>query len=479
MQTIRIANGAGFLGDWLLAPQRLVESAQVDYLTIEHLAELTMSILARQREKDPGAGYAEDFIEILRSLTPALHAQPGLKIIANSGGVNPQACARAAAKLLVAANLPEVAVGCVTGDDLLPRIESLMHEGELRNLDTGEPLSSLLAATPGRASSGTQPSPAPSPQLPAPIVAANAYLGARPIADALAAGARIVITGRVADASLTVGPAMHEFDWRWDDWDRLAAASVAGHLIECGAQVTGGYSTHWQTADLADVGYPIAELSSNGTAVITKPPGSGGTVSRRTVVEQLVYEIGDPRHYLTPDVDCDFTAVEVAVISPDRVQVTGATGRAAPDQLKVSLAYRDGWMASGTLLVYGPDCREKAAACGAIIFRRCELAGYELARTNVELLGHGAGVPGAFFHRKYQPPGELVLRVTAHDPRREAVECFVRQFAPLITSGPAGLAGYASGRPQVRPVFAYWPALVSKSLVQPRVEVRSAKEWLP
>ena len=309
------------------------------------------------------------------------------------------------------------------------------------------------------------------------IVSANAYLGARPIADALAAGARIVITGRVADASLTVGPAMHEFGWRWDDWDKLAAASVAGHLIECGAQVTGGYSVNWQDFDLADVGYPIAELSADGSAVITKPAGTGGAVTRRTVVEQLVYEIGDPQHYLTPDVDCDFTTVQVEDLGHDRVHVSRATGRPATDTYKVSLAYRDGWMASGTLLVYGPDCREKAEACGQIILERCKLAGFELARTNVELLGFGGGVPGAWFWRKYQTPGELVLRVTAHDPRREAVECFARQFAPLITSGPAGLAGYAAGRPQVRPVFAYWPTLVPKSLVTPQVEVRAAKEW--
>src|SRR5688500_3059839 len=339
MRSIRIANGAGFLGDWLDAPRRLVERAQVDYLTIEHLAELTMSILARLREKDANAGYAEDFLDILRSLTPALKQQPQLKIIANSGGMNPRACARAAAKALGEAGLGEVTIGCVTGDDLLPQIDRLLKHEQLQNLDTGDSLQSAIR----------------NPQ--SVIVSANAYLGARPIADALAKGARIVITGRVADASLAVGPAMHEFCCQWDDCDKLAAASVAGHLIECGAQVTGGYSVDWQDYELADVGYPIAELSDDGGAVITKPPGTGGAVTRRTVVEQLVYEIGDPQHYLTPDVDCDFTTIEVKDIGRDRVQVTGATGRPATDY-KVSLAYRDGWMASGTLLVYGPDCRE-------------------------------------------------------------------------------------------------------------------------
>jgi Acyclic terpene utilisation family protein AtuA len=466
---LRIANGAGFLGDWIDAPRRLVERAEVDYLTIEHLAELTMSILARQREKDPNAGYAEDFLYVMRSLTPALKKQPQLKIVANSGGVNPPACVRAAAAILDHAGLGDAPIGCVTGDDLLPRLDELLHAGcNLANLDTGQPLSTLAEET-------TQ-SQISNPRYP--IVSANAYLGARPIAEALAGGARIVITGRVADASLTVGPALHEFGCKWDDWNKLAAASVAGHLIECGAQVTGGYSVDWRQYDLADVGYPIAELSDDGGTVITKPPGTGGAVNRTAVIEQLVYEIGNPQHYLTPDVDCDFTTVEVAEIAPDRVAVSNATGRPPTDTYKVSLAYRDGWMASGQLLVYGSDCREKAETCGRIILERCKLAGYELARTNVELLGFGAGVPGAWFWRKYQTPGELVLRLTAHDPRREAIECFASQFAPLITSGPAGLAGYAAGRPQVRPVFAYWPTLVPKSSVQPRVEVRAAKEWV-
>jgi hypothetical protein len=465
MPPLRIANGAGFLGDWIDAPRRLVERAEVDYLTIEHLAELTMSILARQREKDPDAGYAEDFLEILRSLLPALKQQPQLKIVANSGGVNPPACSRAAAKILHEAGLGNMALACVAGDDLLPRLPELLSSGcELFNLDTGQPISELFESKIQNAKSK--------------ICSANAYLGARPITDALGTGARIVITGRVADASLTVGPAMHHFGWQWDDWNKLAAASVAGHLIECGAQVTGGYSVDWSNYKLVDVGYPIAEIAADGNSVITKPADTGGAVNRRTVVEQLVYEIGDPQHYLTPDVDCDFTTVQVAEVARDRVAVTGATGRAATATYKVSLAYRDGWMASGQLLVYGSDCREKAEMCGRVILERCKLAGFELARTHVELLGFGAGVPGAWFWRKYQTPGELVLRVTAHDPRREAVEYFAKQFAPLITSGPAGLAGYAAGRPQVRPVFAYWPTLVPKSLVQPRFETRSAKEWI-
>jgi hypothetical protein len=268
---------------------------------------------------------------------------------------------------------------------------------------------------------------------------------------------------------------VHEFGWKWDDWDRLAGASLAGHLIECGAQATGGLYRHWQDINLAEVGYPIAELNADGAAIITKPEGSGGVVSRETVCEQLVYEIGDPRHYLTPDVDVDSTTVEVANDSRDRVRVSGATGYPAPDRYKVSLAYRDGFSASGQLLVYGDDCVGKARVCAEMILARVRAAGFELEAAHMECLGAGEGVPGL-----HAPPNglrEVMLRLTVSDSRRSAVERFAKEFAPLITAGPAGLAGYAAGRPAVRPVFAYWPTLVPRDLVPAEVEVRTADEW--
>lgn len=454
-KTLRIANGAGFLGDNLDAPRQLVESAMVDYLTLEYLAELTLSILAQQRQADPEAGFAGDFLDVLASLVPALRAQPALRIVTNAGGMNPRSCARAAAQILADAGLADTSIGTVTGDDLLPRLPALQAAGcSLANLDTGQPLNHL----------GQK------------VVSANAYLGAQPIAAALAGGARLVITGRVADASLTVGPAMHEFGWAWDDWQRLAGASVAGHLIECGAQVTGGYSTDWVDNRLASVGYPIAELAEDSSAVITKPAGSGGRVQRRTVIEQLVYEIGDPAHYLTPDVDVDFTTVAVEEVGTDRVSVHGASGRPAPPTLKVSLAYAAGFMASSQLLVYGPDCIAKAQACARIIQEKLRQAGYTFDKLQIELLGAGAGVPGLT-----EPPAglrEVIMRITVQHPDRAAVQRFTKEFAPLITSGPAGLAGYASGRSPVRPVLAYWPTLVPRELVEPHSEVRSAAQWL-
>lgn len=457
---LRIGNGAGFLGDNLDAPRQLAEAGQLDYLTLEYLAELTLSILARVREKNPAAGFASDFLPVLASLHPALKQQPKLGIVTNAGGMNPPACARAAAAALVAAELGRVPVAVVTGDDLLPRLTELQAAGcRFEHLDTGAPLS----------------------ELGAPVVSANAYLGARPLVEALSQEARIVITGRVADASLTLAPAVHRFGWSWTDWPRLAAASVAGHLIECGAQCTGGFSTHWSELALGNVGYPIAELAQDGSCVITKPPGTGGRVDRATVAEQLVYEIGDPARYLTPDVAVDFTRVTLEEIGPDRVRVLGAQGQPAPETLKVSLAYRAGFTAAGQLVVYGREAVAKARACAEAVWQKLAAAGCRFEQQNVELLGAGEGVPGGPV-RSPAPgdqggPSEVVLRMAVRDPRREVVERFTRELAPLITAGPAGLAGYAAGRPEVRAVFAYWPTLVPRELVPARVLVRSAAEW--
>ncbi|HEX4148978.1 MAG TPA: acyclic terpene utilization AtuA family protein [Pirellulales bacterium] len=452
---IRIGNGAGFLGDSLAAPRRLIESAELDYLTLEYLAELTLSILARSREKDPRAGYAADFLEVLGDLAPALARQPRLKIVTNAGGVNPPGCVREAAAFLASAGLPGERVALVTGDDLLGRLDELQAAGcRFDNLDTGQPLASLAE----------------------PIVSANAYLGARPIAEALGQAARFVITGRVADASLTVGPAVHEFGWAWNAWQPLAGASVAGHMIECGAQATGGFYPHASEINLADVGYPIAVLAADGSCVISKPAGSGGRVNRETVSEQLLYEIGDPAHYLTPDVDVDFTTIELSDEGSDRVALRGATGRPATDTYKVSLAYKAGYTASCQLLVYGRDCTAKARSCAEIIFARLRASGYSFADAHVELLGAGEGVPGVF-----SPPADLrevMLRITVRHADRAAVERFTREVAPLATAGPAGLAGYTAARGVVRPVFAYWPTLVPKELVPWQVEVRAARDWI-
>jgi hypothetical protein len=311
------------------------------------------------------------------------------------------------------------------------------------------------------------------------VVSANVYLGAKPIVEALQQGASIVITGRVADASLTLAPAVHEFGWAWDDWDLLAAGTVVGHLIECGAQVTGGLWCNWQEApDLANVGYPIAEIEPAGTFRITKPPGSGGRINLETVSEQLLYEVGDPAAYLTPDVTADFTSVSLSESGPDTVQVQGARGKPATDSYKVSIAYRDGFTASGTLVVFGPDAPAKAKLAGQMILDRLERAGFKSEHSNIECLGAGDCVPGmvppianARTPAHSGSPPEVVLRVSVRDSRREAVERFTKEFAPLVTSGPPGITGYTTGRPPVREVFAYWPALLDKKLVSPLVRM--------
>ncbi len=447
MKRVRIGNGCGFWGDNLDAPRELAEHGRLDYLTLEYLAELTMSILALQKQRHPDAGFASDFLDVLQQLIPVLQRQPQLKIITNAGGMNPHGCAVRARALLDQAGMQSRRIAIVHGDDLLPRLDELLAQGHaFTNLDTGEPLSTIRDR----------------------LVSINAYLGCQPIVTALQQGADLVITGRVADASLTLGPAVYEFGWQWNDWDRLAAGTVAGHLIECGAQATGGLWCNWQETNLALVGYPIADIEESGAFILTKPPGSGGAINCETVAEQLLYEVGDPAAYLTPDVVADFTSVQLTECGRDEVRINGARGEPATDSYKVSIAYRDGWTASGTLVIAGPQAAMKARRCGEIIFERLRRAGVEPQHRNIECLGAGDSVPGVL---PIVDAPEVVLRVTVRDANRAVVERFSKEFAPLVTSGPPGVTGYTTGRPPVREVFAYWPALVAKSAVAAQVQL--------
>ncbi|HEX3148785.1 MAG TPA: acyclic terpene utilization AtuA family protein [Gemmataceae bacterium] len=450
MRRVRIGNGCGFWGDNLDAPIRLARDAKLDYLTLEYLAELTMSILALLRQRDPRSGFAHDFLDVLTRLTPSLSKQPNLKIVTNAGGMNPQSCAVRANAILADAGLSNRPVAVVSGDDLLPRLDELISAGHtLANLDTGEPIASVRSR----------------------MVSANAYLGARPIVDALNLGASIVITGRVADASLTVAPAVYEHGWAWTDLDRLCSATVAGHLIECGAQATGGLWTNWSAVpDLADVGYPIADIAADGSFRIEKPVGSGGAVNVETIAEQLLYEVGDPAAYLTPDVTADFTTIKLSEPLRNVVGVTPARGKSATDSYKVSVAYRDGYAASGTLVLLGPDAERKGRFAGQILLDRLKAAGVTFPHTLIECLGAGDCVPGVV--KATAPPPEVVMRVAVRGPDKAAVERFTKEFAPLVTAGPPGVTGYTTGRPAVREVFAYWPALIAKTAVDPYVNVR-------
>ncbi len=456
-EPLRVGNGAGFWGDNLDAPFLLARDGQLDVLTLEYLAELTMAILSHLRSRDRNAGYVTDFPELLERLGPILEESDRLRIVTNAGGLNPASCAGRCGAILEAGALGDLPIGMVAGDDVLDRVPRWIDEGiDLSHLETGEAISSVV----GR------------------LVAANVYFGARPIAQALAGGARVVLSGRVADASLTLGPAAERFGWRWDDYTALAGASVAGHLIECGAQATGGLWHRWdEVEDPASIGYPIAVIEADGSCSITKLPGTGGLVNVATVSEQLLYEIDDPACYRTPDVDVDFTGLEMKQAGPSRVSVSGALGRAPSDKLKMVAVYRDGWTASGMLAVVGRHAEKKARAAGELVLERVRRSGVSLADSLVECLGAGDVAPGVL--RTTAPPYEVVLRVTVRDPERSAVERFCRELAPLVTAGPPGVAGYASGRPSPRPAFGYWPALLPRELAeaQTRVEVQTAAEW--
>lgn len=450
-EPIFIANGSGFWGDSILAPVRLVNEGPLHYLTLDFLAEVTMSIMQKLRSRDPNAGYATDFITILDRILPQI-VDKGIKVISSAGGVNPEACRQAVAEVIRKHGVGGLKVAIVSGDDILERLPELQAAGEeLRNLDTGEPFETIRDR----------------------VTSANVYLGAFPIAEALDAGADIVICGRVTDPSLVIGPMIHEFGWSREDYDRLAAATVAGHIVECGAQCTGANYTNWrQVPDFAAIGYPVIEAYADGHFVVTKHENTGGLVNIETVTSQLLYEMGDPSTYITPDVVADFTSVRLQQQEGDRVRVHGVRGSSATDFFKVSISYRNGYKAVGQLAIAGPDAVEKARLCADIIWARLKMDGIEFAEQNrvVELLGAGECHRGIV-----QAPADLpevVLRIGVRDADRKKVERFGMEIVPLVTSGPPGVTGFAGGRPKPTEIISYWPALVHKRFIEPRVDVR-------
>jgi hypothetical protein len=449
-QLVRVAAGQGFWGDWLEAPRRQVEGGEIDYLMLDYLAEVTMSILQKQKERDPKLGYARDFVGAIDSILPAI-TKGGVRVIANAGGVNPPACAEAVRALAAGSGSRKaIRVGVVTGDDLLPRLDELLASGhELRNMDTGEPLSTVRDR----------------------VLSANAYIGSVPIIEALRRGANIVITGRSTDTALTMAPIRHEFGWGAEDWNKLAAGIVAGHIIECGAQCSGGNCLYdWRNIpDLADVGYPIVEAHPDGTFEITKHPHTGGRISVQSVSEQLVYEMGDPHSYITPDVVADFTTIQLAPDGPDRVRVFGIQGRPATDKLKVSIAYRAGFKAVGTLVYAWPDALDKARKADEVLRKRLEHLGLRFEQLLTEFVGVSAA-HGPLARPPHDVP-EVQLRVGVRSPDRATVERFTREIAPLVLNGPPTVTGFAGGRPKVEEIVAYWPALIDKRVVQTNVEV--------
>ena len=449
-KTLKIGNAQAFWGDQPDAAAQLArQQPDLDYLTLDYLSEVSLSIMAIQKDKQGSSlGYARNFIKVVRSLVPLWKTGRKLRVVTNAGGLNPQACAMACFELLKEEAVSSLKLAVVSGDSVINILQAESENPLFNSLDTGKAVQTIADK----------------------LVTANVYFGAKPIAEALANGADIVITGRTADPSLTVGPCAAEFGWRWDDYDRIAGATIAGHLIECGTQATGGISTHWmEIEDPAHIGFPFVEVHEDGSFVVAKPEGTRGVISMETVKEQLLYEIGDPNNYLSPDVTASFLGLQLAPDGMNRIKITGAKGRPPPPNYKVSATYRDGYRVEAFLTLFGQNALDKARRCGEVIIERVKDAGFVLDRHVVECLGGGSVVPGVF--PQYKPELiECVLRVAAADHRQEALECLADQIAPMVTSGPQGVTGYSSGRPPIRPVFCYWPCLMPVSNVAPQIE---------
>jgi len=454
-KTIRIGCAAGFWGDSLGAAPQLVAKGEIDYLVFDYLAEITMSILARARAKNPEHGCALDFVsETMRRTLPAIAAS-GMRVVSNAGGVNPFACARALEALIAELGL-SLTVAVVDGDDLMDKAEALRATG-VREMYSGDPF----------------------PEEP---LSVNAYLGALPIARALARGADIVITGRVVDSAVTLGPCIHAFGWTQDDYDRLAAGSLAGHIIECGAQATGGLFTDWRDVPgWENIGYPIAEIAADGACVITKPKGTGGLVNVATVAEQLVYEIGDPAAYVLPDVVCDFSDVHIEQRGHNRVRLSGAKGRAPTPTCKVSATWQDGYRLGATLSIIGREAEDKArATANAVLARvRAMLATMGAANfraVDVEILGAEA-IYGP--HRRVRPSREVILKIAARHDERGPLNLLLRELTSAGTSMAPGTTGMGGNRPRVMPLIRLFSFLWTKDDIHPRITIGGESESVP
>jgi hypothetical protein len=453
-ETVRVASGQGFWGDLLTAPVDQVRGGPIDYLMLDYLAEVTMSIMQKQRARDPQAGYARDFVTLIREILPDC-VEKNIKVLSNAGGVNVPGCAEALRQSAVDLGFAgKVKIGIVTGDDILGRLDEFIDQGiEITNMETGEPLLDVRDR----------------------VQSANVYLGAEPLVEALKGGAQIVVGGRLTDTGLTLAPLAYEFDWSFGDWDRIAAGTIAGHIIECGAQASGGNCQYeWQSIpDLANVGFPIVEASPSGEFVVTKHNGTGGRASVQSVKEQLLYEMGDPKSYITPDVVADFSSIHLADAGADRVRVFGIKGTPKTEFYKVSIAYSSGWKAVGTLVYAYPDAYAKAKAADKILRARLDRLGLKFDVILTEFVG----VNATHGHLAGEPPSdipEVQLRFGVRGQSKADVERFTKELAPLILTGPPAVTGFAGGRPKVEEIMAYFPALIPKHLIETKVEIIAA-----
>ena len=439
MRTIKIGNASGYWGDDPEALSRQLSGGDLDYLSMDFLAEVTMSIMQKQKNRNPHLGYATDFTNMLKPLISEIIAKD-VCIITNAGGVSPFACAKAIAEL----SNEQLRIAIVHGDDILDRLDILRQQGvSFTNMEDGGDFAKIAST----------------------IEAANVYFGASAVVRALQDKPHIIVSGRVTDTGITLAPLIHEFSWQLDDWDKLASGVIAGHLLECGAQVSGGNFTDWHLVKkFTPMGYPIVEMAEDGSFVVTKHPDSGGLVSVDTVREQLFYEMGDPRNYIAPDVVCDFTQLSLTQEGDDRVRVVGAKGRPCTPTYKVSMCYRDGYKASGTIIVSGPRAVKKAEKFAEIFWQRCQS---KFAEQLTEFCGWNS------CHRSLTPAidgDEILLRLSVRGNDRKEIKKFAKLVPALILSGPPGVA-IVGGAPKVRDIISYWPALVPKDLVYPRTTI--------
>ena len=472
---IRVAGGQGFWGDLLTAPVDQVRNGPIDYLMLDYLAEVTMSILQKQRARDPNAGYAKDFVALMREILPDC-VEKNIKVLSNAGGVNVSGCASAIREAARELGLGgKLKIGVITGDDILGRLDDFAEQGvEITNMETGEPLAAVRDQ----------------------VQSANVYLGAAGLVEALDKGAQVVVGGRLTDTGLTLAPLMHEFGWKFDQWDVISAGTIAGHIIECGAQASGGNCQYdWQNIpDLANVGFPIVEASPNGEFIVTKHEGTGGRVNVQSIKEQLLYEMGDPKSYITPDVVADFSSIQLAGAGENRVRVFGIKGNPNTEFYKVSIAYSHGYKAVGTLVYAWPDAYAKAQAAEKILRERLDRLGLKFDLVLSEFVGvnatHGhlalssppyeggvdaaSGGRGGSLERDLSGIPEVQLRFGVRGPNKADVERFTKELAPLILTGPPAVTGFAGGRPKVEEIMAYFPALIPKNLIETKVEIVEA-----
>jgi len=450
-ESIRIASGQGFWGDLPNAPINQVRKGPIDYLVMDYLAEVTMSIMQKQKLRNENYGYARDFVGVISEVLPDI-VDKGIKVISNAGGVNPEACKDRILEVVEEQGYEDIKVAVVDGDNILDRIDELINNGhELKNMDSGEPITTVKDR----------------------LLSANVYFGSRPVVEALEEGADIVVTGRVTDTGLTLAPMIYEFGWSFEDYNKMAAGTIAGHIIECGAQVSGGNFTDWgKVDDFIDIGFPIIEAKPDGDFYVTKHEDTGGLVSEQTVKEQLLYEIGDPKEYITPDVIADFTSINLEPAGENRVHVYGIEGRPETETYKISASYNDGYKLSSTLVYSWPGALKKARKAGEILLGRAEALGLDFDDFRVEYVGvNGCNEQPITVELMEEEHNEVQMRVSLSGKSKEDLDRFGKEVAPLILTGPSGVTGFAGGRPKASEIVAYWPALLDKEAVTPQIRI--------